>query len=119
MQNTKREQQRWKSYRFPIILLAGIIAGSFIGYFNPELGKQLKPLGDIFLNLVFSIVVPVVFFSISSAVASMADMKRLGKILGYMIVVFFPMATPSVRLRTAENSGVWLAHHIMQMEQMF
>ena len=88
MQNTKREKQLWKSYRFPIILLAGIIAGSFIGYFNPEFGKQLKPLGDIFLNLVFSIVVPVVFFSISSAVASMADMKRLGKILGYMIAVF-------------------------------
>jgi len=88
MQKEKRENRIWKSYRFPIILLTGIAVGSFIGWFNPELGRQLKPLGDVFLNLVFSVVVPVVFFSISSAVASMADMKRLGKILGYMLIVF-------------------------------
>jgi len=88
MQKEKRENRIWKSYRFPIILLTGIAVGSFIGWFNPNLGRQLKPLGDVFLNLVFSVVVPVVFFSISSAVASMADMKRLGKILGYMLIVF-------------------------------
>lgn len=78
----------WESYKFPLILLLGIAVGSFIGWFNPELGVKLKPLGDIFLNLVFSVVVPVVFFSISSAVASMVNMKRLGKILGYMLAVF-------------------------------
>ena len=78
----------WESYKFPLILLLGIAVGSFIGWFNPELGVKLKPMGDIFLNLVFSVVVPVVFFSISSAVASMANMKRLGKILGYMLAVF-------------------------------
>ena len=88
MNNTKREKGIFKAYQFPVILLLGIIAGSFIGWINPDLGRKLKPLGDIFLNLVFSVVVPVVFFSISSAVASMTDLRRLGKILGYMIVVF-------------------------------
>ena len=78
----------WESYKFPLILLMGIAAGSLIGWLNPALGLKLKPLGDIFLNLVFSVVVPVVFFSISSAVASMANMKRLGKILGWMLAVF-------------------------------
>ena len=78
----------WESYKFPLILLLGIAVGSFIGWFNPEFGVKLKPLGDVFLNLVFSVVVPVVFFSISSAVASMANMKRLGRILGYMLAVF-------------------------------
>ncbi len=78
----------WESYKFPLILLLGIAVGSAVGWLNPKLGLQLKPLGDIFLNLVFSVVVPVVFFSISSAVASMANMKRLGKILGYMLLVF-------------------------------
>ena len=78
----------WESYKFPLILLAGIAAGSLIGVLNPRLGIKLKPLGDIFLNLVFSVVVPVVFFSISSAVASMVNMKRLGKILGVMLGVF-------------------------------
>ena len=78
----------WTSYKFPLILLFGIAVGSFIGWFAPTFGVELKPFGDIFLNLVFSVVVPVVFFSISSAVASMANMKRLGKILGYMLLVF-------------------------------
>ena len=78
----------WKSYKFPIILLLGIGIGSVIGYIWPQFALQLKPLGDIFLNLIFSIVVPVVFFSISSAVASMTNIKRLGKILGYMLLVF-------------------------------
>ena len=78
----------WKSYKFPIILLLGIGIGSLIGYIRPQFALQLKPLGDIFLNLIFSIVVPVVFFSISSAVASMTNIKRLGKILGYMLLVF-------------------------------
>lgn len=88
MQKKKSKKSIWVSYRFPIILLIGIAVGSLIGVINPELGRSLKPLGDIFLNLVFSIVVPVVFFSISSAVAAMANMKRLGKILGYMLLVF-------------------------------
>ena len=78
----------WTSYKFPLILLCGIAVGSLTGWFAPAFGVKLKPLGDIFLNLVFSVVVPVVFFSISSAVASMANMKRLGKILGYMLLVF-------------------------------
>ncbi|MEG3029591.1 MAG: dicarboxylate/amino acid:cation symporter [Oscillospiraceae bacterium] len=78
----------WKAYKFPIILMAGIVVGSIIGWLAPSFGKSLKPLGDIFLNLVFSVVVPVVFFSISGAVAGMANMKRLGKILGYMIACF-------------------------------
>jgi len=84
----KLKNNLWTSYKFPLILLCGIAAGSLIGWFAPEFGVQLKPFGDIFLNLVFSVVVPVVFFSISSAVASMANMKRLGRILGYMLAVF-------------------------------
>ena len=84
----KLKNSVWKSYKFPFVLICGIVIGSLIGWFAPQFGVKLKPLGDIFLNLVFSVVVPVVFFSISSAVASMANMKRLGKILGYMLLVF-------------------------------
>jgi len=48
----------------------------------------LKPFGDIFLNLLFTAVVPLVFFSMSSAVAGMGDMKRLGRIMGWMMLIF-------------------------------
>ncbi|HHX68874.1 MAG: dicarboxylate/amino acid:cation symporter [Miniphocaeibacter sp.] len=73
---------------FPLILLGGIVIGSIIGLIFGEKATVLKPLGDIFLNLMFTIVVPMVFVSITSAVGSMVDMKRLGKILGSTVLVF-------------------------------
>ncbi|MEW8972852.1 MAG: dicarboxylate/amino acid:cation symporter [Tissierellaceae bacterium] len=88
MTNTLDRKSVLKAYRFPLILISGIIIGCIIGFIFGENAKILKPLGDIFLNLIFAIVVPVVFFSISSAVASMSNMRRLGKILGYMLLLF-------------------------------
>ncbi len=77
-----------KSYRFSILLILSIVTGSLIGVILKEKTAFLKPFGDIFLNLLFTIVVPLVFFSISSAVASMTDVRRLGKIMGWMILIF-------------------------------
>ena len=78
----------WKNYRFPIILICSIILGSIIGLTMGEKAQVLTPLGDIFLNLMFTAVVPLVFVTISSAVGNMTNMKRLGKILGYMLLTF-------------------------------
>lgn len=78
----------WKYYKFPIILLSSIILGSIVGLVIGEKASILKPFGDIFLNIMFTIVVPLVFVTISSAVSSMVDLKRLGKIIGYMLLVF-------------------------------
>ncbi len=78
----------WKSYRFPIMLVLGILIGSGFGIIAPDKAMVIKPLGDIFLNLMFTIVVPMVMVSISSAVGSMVNMKRLGSILRNLILVF-------------------------------
>ncbi len=59
-----------------------------MGFVFKEQAVLFKPLGDIFLNLLFTAVVPLVFFSISSTVASMTDLKRLGVIMGWMILIF-------------------------------
>lgn len=72
----------WKSYRFPLILLGGIFLGALIGVIWGKQAAVLKPLGDIFINLMFTIVAPMVFFSIANAVGSMLNLKRLGKNLG-------------------------------------
>lgn len=72
----------------PLYLILGIIIGAIIGVVFKEKAKVLKPLGDIFLNLMFTIVVPLVFVSISASVGNMVNMKRLGKILGSTIGVF-------------------------------
>ena len=78
----------WKNYRFPIVLLIGIITGSIIGLVFGEKAMVLAPLGKLFINMMFTAVVPLVFLSISSAVGSMLNMKRLGRILGSMFLVF-------------------------------
>jgi len=65
-----------------------IVLGSIIGLIAGEKASVLKPLGDIFLNIMFTIVVPLVFVTISSAVSTIADLKRLGRIIGYMLMIF-------------------------------
>jgi len=77
-----------KSYGFSILLLLSILIGAVLGVVFKKDAVLFKPFGDIFINLLFTATVPVVFFSISSAVAGMPDIKRLGRILGWMLVIF-------------------------------
>jgi Na+/H+-dicarboxylate symporter len=76
------------SYGSLIVLVAGIAIGAVLGLFLRERAAVLKPLGDIFLNLLFTAVVPLVFFSIASAIASMQDVRRLTRIMGWMMFFF-------------------------------
>ncbi len=78
----------WEAYRFSIILIGAIIIGSYVGVHFGERAKILKPLGDLFINGMFTIVVPLVFVTISSSISSMSDMKRLKSILGNLLLVF-------------------------------
>ena len=77
-----------KSYGFSILLIIAILIGALLGIIFQKDAAMFKPLGDIFLNLLFTVIVPLVFFSISSTVASMTNLKRLGKILSVMILIF-------------------------------
>ena len=83
----------WKNYKFPIILLISIIIGCILGIVLKEDAVILKPFGTIFLNLMYTIVVPLVFFTISSSIANMVNLKRLGKILKYVFLVFILTST--------------------------
>lgn len=78
----------WDNYKFPLILLGGIIIGAIVGLVMGEKASVFEPLGQIFLNLMFTIVVPMVFVSITTAVGNMLNMKRLGKILGSLVMTF-------------------------------
>lgn len=78
----------WKSYRFPIILIIAIVIGCIIGSVMGEKALVLKPLGDLFVNAMFMVVVPLVFTTICSAVASMSSMERLGKVMRNLVLVF-------------------------------
>ncbi|ADK13513.1 dicarboxylate/amino acid:cation symporter [Clostridium ljungdahlii] len=78
----------FKNYKFSIILLGSIILGAIIGVLLGSKALVLKPFGDLFLNLMFMVIIPLVFFSVTSAIANMKGMKRLGKIMASTFVVF-------------------------------
>ena len=88
-----------KNYSFIIMMLTGIVAGCVVGALWPAVkdadgaiidagATVLEPLGTLFINLMFCIVVPMVFCSISSAIANMDNMKKAGKIMGTTVVTF-------------------------------
>jgi Na+/H+-dicarboxylate symporter len=77
-----------KSYGFSLLLIVSIILGAGLGIVFKKDAVMFKPLGDIFLNLLFTVIIPLVFFSISSAVASMTNIRRLGRILSVMVLIF-------------------------------
>ena len=76
-----------KNYRFMALMLAAMIAGAIVGWIWPG-ASALKPLGTVFINMMFCIVVPLVFASIAGAVANMGSRKRAGKIMGVTIATF-------------------------------
>ena len=76
---------------FLLTMILGMVAGAVTGAVWPG-ATCLEPLGTVFINLMFCVVVPMVFFSISSAVANMASVKKAGKVLGTTIVTFLATA---------------------------
>ena len=76
------------NYKSTIILLGAIILGGIVGVAMGPDAVVFKPIGDLFLNLLFMILVPLVFFSVTSAISNMGEMKRLGKILKNIVLVF-------------------------------
>lgn len=79
----------FKNYKFPVILLISITIGSILGLIMGENAKVIAPLGEIFINLLFVLVIPLVFTTIASSIANMESLKRLGKIFKYMFIIFF------------------------------
>ncbi|MCF2611878.1 dicarboxylate/amino acid:cation symporter [Fusobacterium perfoetens] len=87
MKETKK-QSVWAAYKFSIILLGAIFIGSIVGLQMGDKAKMFKPFGDLFINGMFMLVVPLVFVTISGSVSSMSDMNRLKKILKTLLLTF-------------------------------
>ena len=92
-----------KNYGFILCMLAGIVAGCIVGAVFPVVkdaagevvdkgATVLEPLGTVFINLMFCIVVPMVFCSICSAIANMDSAKKAGKIMGATVGTFLVTA---------------------------
>ncbi|MBQ9534676.1 MAG: dicarboxylate/amino acid:cation symporter [Clostridia bacterium] len=120
----------FKNYGFLLLMLLAIVAGCVVGAVWPG-ATALEPLGTVFVNLMFCVVVPMVFFSISSAIANMNNARRAGKVMGstvltflctagiasvitYAVVRIFPLVTGSYNAAPGEvDSGLGLADLII------
>ncbi|OGV40408.1 MAG: sodium:proton antiporter [Legionellales bacterium RIFCSPHIGHO2_12_FULL_42_9] len=80
--------QSIKSYFSSIILVSSIFLGGIFAIVFKEYVHYLKPLGELFLNLILTAIVPLIFFSVSSAIARTGSLKKLGQIISAMAIVF-------------------------------
>ena len=81
-----------KNYWFILCMLTGIVAGCLVGAFAPSFGGKIEFLGTLFINMMFCVVVPMVFCSIASAIANMKSARRAGKIMGVTVATFLVTA---------------------------
>ncbi len=77
-----------KNYKSTLILLGSIIIGTIIGLIFKEKAQVLSPFGDLFLNLLLVIIIPLIFLTLTTSIGKMKQPKRIGKILGAIIAVF-------------------------------
>ena len=82
-----------KNYWFILCMLTGIVGGCLVGAFAPGFGGKIEFLGTLFINMMFCVVVPLVFASVAGSVASMGNMRRAGRILGITVTVFVATGT--------------------------
>ena len=82
----------WKNYSSSLLLLGSVIIGGVIGAVIGPKAEVLKPIGSIFINLMFVTITPLVFFSVASSVAKSKQAERVGKIFGSTLFVFITTA---------------------------
>jgi aerobic C4-dicarboxylate transport protein len=90
MQNTI-SRKPWYRILYIRVLIA-VFIGIIVGNQFPDLGKSLKPLGDGFVNLVKMIIAPVIFCTVVHGIASMTDLKKLGRV-GIKALVYFELVS--------------------------
>ena len=74
-------------------VLTAIALGITVGHFWPDIGASLKPLGDAFVKLVKMIIAPVIFLTVTTGIAGMSDLKKVGRVAGKALLYFLTFST--------------------------
>ena len=77
-----------KNYKSTLILLLSMIIGAILGVIFKEDIKVISPFGDLFINMMYIVIVPLVFVTITNSIANMNSPKRMGKIMITIILSF-------------------------------
>ncbi len=86
------KRQKWYRILYVQVLIA-IILGVLLGYFAPDVGEAMKPLGDAFIKLVKMIIAPVIFLTVVTGIAGMSNMKQVGRVAGKAMIYFLTFST--------------------------
>lgn len=78
----------WKNYKNTIILLLSLVVGAILGIVLKEKASVLEPLGTLFMNMMFVLIVPLLFLTITTSIAKLENPKRLGKLIKTTFLVF-------------------------------
>ena len=100
MTNPPKQEGAYRKPWYRILYVQVLIAvflGIVVGYLNPGLGISLKPLGDGFINLVKMIIAPIIFCTVVHGIASMSDVKKLGRV-GIKALVYFEVVSTAALL---------------------
>lgn len=73
-------------------VLVSIVLGVLLGHFYPELAIKMKPLGDGFIKLIKMLIAPIIFTTVVTGIASMRDVKEVGRI-GVKALIYFEIVT--------------------------
>src|SRR5438876_10281715 len=87
---TTHHRPFFKSLYFQV--LTAIVLGVLLGHFYPQLGEQMKPLGDAFIKLIKMIIAPIIFCTVVHGIASMQDMRKVGRV-GLKALIYFEVVT--------------------------
>ncbi|MFE4524126.1 C4-dicarboxylate transporter DctP [Cytobacillus firmus] len=86
-----KKQRIYKNLTFQV--LTAIFIGVMVGLIWPEIGKEMKPVGDTFINAVKMVIAPIIFLTIVLGIAKMGDMKKVGKVGGKAFIYFEVVTT--------------------------
>ena len=81
-----------KTYYFPLLLISSLFLGGAFGFLFGPYVEYIKPLGEIFLNLILTAIVPMIFFNVSSAIARNGSLKQFGNMMSSMAIIFLVTA---------------------------
>lgn len=90
--NPPARRQPWYRILYVQVIIA-VIIGILLGHYAPDTGKALKPLGDGFIKLIKMIIAPIIFCTVVHGIASMSDMKKLGRVGGKTLLYFEIVST--------------------------
>lgn len=87
-------------------VLVAIFLGIAFGFYAPDIAKEMKPLGTIFINLVKMLIAPIIFLTIVLGISKMGDMKKVGRVGGKALLYFEIITTIALLI------GLLVAHYI-------